>query len=339
MNMIDKIWKKGKDFLGVEYPIICGGMTWISNYELVKAVSDSGAFPVLAAGNTPPEIFEKEVDMCLENIKKPFGVNLITISPNYRSHYEIVLSKKIPFVIFAGSFPKKTDVVNMKKSDKKVISFASEKSIADKQIKFGVDALMLEGSEAGGHIGHVSLVILLQHVLFQFKNFPIFVAGGIATGKMIAHLLLMGAYGSQLGTRFVMSEECTAHMKFKEAFIKAKSREAIATPQYDSRLPVVSVRTIKNKGLKDFGALQLKLLKELEEGKISRENAQYEVEHFWVGALKNAVVDGDTEYGSLMAGQSVGLIDNIKPIKAIIDELISEAEEELICVRKIIEKF
>ncbi len=328
MKILDEIWKRGKDFLSVDYPIICGGMTWVSNYELVKSVSDNGAFPVFAGGNMPAELFEHEIDRSVEKLNKPFAVNLITIAPNYREHYKILLSKKVPFVIFAGSFPKKSDVKIMKETGKKVMSFASEKSIAKKQIDFGVDALILEGSEAGGHIGHVSLTVLLQDVLFDMRDFPVFVAGGIATGKMMAHLLLMGAWGCQLGTRFVMSEECTAHPKFKEAFMKARARQAIATPQYDSKLPVVAVRAIKNKSMKDFGRLQLELLNKLERGEITREKAQYEVENFWVGGLRNAVIDGDIDSGSLMAGQSVGLIKNIKSVKDIIKEFIDDAEEE-----------
>ncbi len=321
--------KKGKDFLGVEYPIIAGAMTWISNFDLVKSISDNGAFPVLAGGNMPPDLFEQEIDKCIKDIKKPFAVNLITIAPNYKQHYEILLKKDVPFVVFAGSFPKKSDIDDMKEAGKKTMSFASTNSIAEQQIRYGVDALILEGSEAGGHIGFVSLTILLQQVLFKFKEVPIFTAGGIATGKMVAHLLLMGAAGCQLGTRFVMSEECTAHPDFKKAFRRAHARQAIATPQYDSRLPVVAVRAIKNMGMDDFGKLQLKLIKELESGNISREKAQFEVENFWMGALRKAVVDGNIEHGSLMAGQSVGLMKNISPMKDIIQDIIIEAEEEL----------
>ena len=200
-------------------------------------------------------------------------------------------------------------------------------------IRFGIDALILEGSEAGGHIGYVSLIVLLQQVLFEVNQVPIFAAGGVATGKMMAHLLLMGAAGVQMGTRFVMCEECTAHPDFKKAFIRANSRLAVATPQYDSRLPVVAVRALKNKGMDEFGKLQLKLVKQLEAGKIDRIAAQYEVENFWMGALRRAVIDGDVDTGSLMAGQSVGLMHDVKPIKEIIQDLINNGEEELQKVR------
>jgi enoyl-[acyl-carrier protein] reductase II len=133
-----------------------------------------------------------------------------------------------------------------------------------------------------------------------------------------------------------MSAECTAHANFKEAFIKAKARQAIATPQYDSKLPVVAVRAIMNDALKDFGSLQLKLLRSLEQGDISRERAQFEVESFWVGSLRSAVVDGDVQAGSLMAGQCVGLVDRIMPVRQIMDELLNDAEEELQRIRTLL---
>jgi enoyl-[acyl-carrier protein] reductase II len=330
----ERFSEQGAKFLGVPYPIISGGMTWVSNFELVKSVSENGAFPVFAGGNLPPDVFEKEVDHCLQELKKPFGVNLVTIAPNYRTQYEILKSKKIHFVIFAGSFPRKSDIQGMKRAGKKTMSFASTDSIAAQQIRFGIDSLILEGSEAGGHIGHVSLVVLLQQVLFQFGEVPIFVAGGIAKGRMIAHMLLMGAAGCQLGTRFVLSEECTAHANFKQALLQARARQAVATPQYDSRLPVVAVRAIKNKGTEEFGHLQLALLQELNARKITREKAQFQVENFWMGGLRRAVLEGDTEYGSLMAGQSVGLIDDILPLKTILRNLIQEAEEEFKRIEK-----
>ena len=212
--------------------------------------------------------------------------------------------------------------------------FASTISIAERMIRFGADAIILEGSEAGGHIGHVSSMILIQQLLFKYaERLPIFVAGGVATGKMMAHLLMMGAAGVQLGTRFVMTEECAVHPKFKEVFLKANARDAIATPQYDSKLPVVAVRALKNKGMQEFGALQLRLLRELEAGTIHRQEAQEEVERFWVGALRRAAIDGDVEGGSLMAGQAVGLMDKIMPISDLVTELLTDANNELIAVK------
>jgi len=143
----------------------------------------------------------------------------------------------------------------------------------------------------------------------------------------------MGAAGVQMGTRFVLTEECRVHPNFKAALLKAKARQAIATPQYDSKLPVVAVRAIKNKGTDEFGKLQMRLLQEIAAGKITREKAQYEVENFWVGALRRAVVEGDVDYGSLMAGQSVGLINEIVPMQKMINDLIKEARAEIKVIR------
>ncbi len=332
--LIDKLGKQGMDFLGVRYPIISGGMTWISDSKLVKAVHDNGGFGVLAAGNMPGELLEEEIARC-NAIGGPYALNLVTIAPNYKAHMEVAIRNRVPVVIFAGSFPKRQAVEAVKAAGCRAVSFASTLSIAEQQIRYGADALILEGSEAGGHIGHVSLTILLQQVLFHNPPVPVFVAGGIATGKMIAHMLMMGAAGCQLGTRFVMSEECGVHPAFKQRFVQARAREAISTPAYDSvRLPVVAVRALHNKGMERFGALQMELLKQLDAGTIKREAAQLKVEEYWMGALRRAVVDGDIDGGSLMAGQSVGLVDRVQPMREIFKELLEEAEAEAVAVRE-----
>lgn len=327
--LLDKLWKTGKDFLKVEYPIMSGAMTWISNHKLVADVSNAGAFGCLAGGNLPPEILAAEIDKTRELTDKPFAVNLITIAPNYRSHLDLVVEKKLPYIIFAGSFPRGSEVKLAKSSGAKVLTFASNDSIAKRMIASGVDALILEGSEAGGHIGHVSLTILLQQVLFAVHEVPVFVAGGIATGKLMAHLLLMGAAGIQMGTRFVATEECQVHPDFKAAFLKARARDAIATPAVSSDLHVVAVRAIKNKGMDEFANLQMKLVQQRRAGEISQKDAQYQVENFWMGALRRATQDGDIDFGSLMAGQSVGLVNKIQTLQEVLDEMIQEAETEL----------
>jgi len=327
---LSKHWNKGREFLGVRYPLICGAMTWISDSRLVRTVGEAGAFGVLAAGNMPVENLEAEVKALQAAAPAvPYAVNLITIAPNYQAHLKKLADMRVPYIVFAGSFPKKGDVQAAKASGAKVMCFASTGSIAARMIEYGTDALILEGSEAGGHIGHVSTVVLIQEVLFRFGQVPVFVAGGVATGRMIAHLLLMGAAGVQMGTVFAMSEECRAHPAFKERFRRARSREAMATPEYDSSLPIVSVRAIKNKGTEDFGKLQLDLLRKTKDGEIGRIEAQYQVEKYWIGALRRAVEDGDVDHGSLMAGQCVGLIDEVRPVRVIIEELVREAEETL----------
>ncbi len=177
---------------------------------------------------------------------------------------------------------------------------------------------------------------MIQQVLFNFPEIPIFIAGGIATGKMIAHLFLMGAAGVQMGTIFAVSEESPAHSRFKDRFIKARAREAFATPQYDSSLPIIPVRALKNKGTEEFGKLQLNLLQRLENQEITQLEAQYIVEEFWLGALQRAVEQGDIEKGSLMAGQSVGLVKKIKNTKNIINDLLEEAEAEFSHIQQLL---
>ncbi|MBR7121051.1 MAG: nitronate monooxygenase [Lentisphaeria bacterium] len=328
------MFKRGSGFLGTKYPIICGAMTWVSEPKLVSAVCNNGCFGCIAGGNAPTDILAKQIEETRSLTKNNFGVNLITIAPSYLSHLEMLKDAHVPYIIFAGSFPKEKEILAAKATGAKVMCFASTISIADRMIRFGADAIILEGSEAGGHIGHVSSMILIQQLLFKYADtVPIFVAGGVATGRMMAHLMLMGAAGVQLGTRFVMTEECSVHPKFKEVFLKANARDAVATPQYDSKLPVVAVRALKNKGMQKFGALQLRLLRELEAGTIHRQAAQEEVERFWVGALRKAAVEGDVDGGSLMAGQSVGLMDKITPISDMICELLNDANNELIAVK------
>ena len=330
-DLLTPLMKRGAEFLGVRYPILCGAMTWVSEPGLVSSVCNNGCFGCIAGGNAPTEILAKQIEETRSLTGNNFGVNLITIAPAYRNHLAMLKEAKVPYIIFAGSFPKEKEVAEAKATGAKVMCFASTISIAERMIRFGADAIILEGSEAGGHIGHVSSMILIQQLLFKYAaQIPIFVAGGVATGKMMAHLLLMGAAGVQLGTRFVMTEECSVHPKFKEVFLKANARDAIATPQYDSKLPVVAVRALKNKGMREFGALQLRLLRELEAGTIHRQEAQEEVERFWIGALRRAAVDGDVEGGSLMAGQAVGLMDKIVPISDLVCELLNDANTALL---------
>lgn len=329
MLELESLWKSGKDFLGVTYPIIAGAMTWISDSRFVAAVSNAGAFGSLAAGNMPPELLDEEIKRVKEFTDKSFAVNLITIAPHYKDHLQVAVSNEVPYIVFAGSFPRRREIQTAKDSGAKVMSFASTESIARHLVDNGVDALILEGSEAGGHVGHVSLGILLQQVLFRVDDVPIFAAGGIASGELITHLLLMGAAGVQLGTFFVLTEECHTHPRLKQAFIRARARDAVATPQISSDLKVVAVRALRNKGLESFNRLQVELIEKRKKKTISHKEAQYQVENFWAGALRQAVVEGDVENGSVMAGQSIGLVDRIRPLSDALDFLVLGAQKEL----------
>ena len=336
MKTLDELWSRGRAFLNVQYPVLCGAMTWISDSGLVSAVSNSGGLGSLAAGNMEPELLEQEIIGTRQLTDKPFAVNLITIAPRYHEHLEVAASHNVPFIVFAGGIPSKHDIAQAKQSGAKVICFAAAESLAKRLLRNGADALMLEGSEAGGHIGHVSLSILIQQVLFAIDEVPIFVAGGIGTGRIIPHLLLMGASGVQMGTRFVMTEECSVHPAFQKAFIRAHAKDAIATPYVLSELKVVPVRALKNKGMEAFLQLQMELVHEVKNRNLTMDEAQIKVEEFWAGALRKAAKDGDVANGSLMAGQSVGLVKKVQPLDSMMKELVTEAESELKCIQNIL---
>jgi len=329
LKHLPKAWKRGTDFLGTRYAIMCGAMTWVSESTLVAAISNEGGFGVLAGGNMPAELLAKEISDTREKTKNPFGVNLITVAPAFKQHIEVVIREKCPYVFFAGTIPSGKDIAEVKAAGAKVICFAPVLSLAKRLIKQGIDALVIEGNEAGGHVGPVSTSVLAQEFLLNIREVPVFVAGGIGTGEIIAQYLSLGASGVQLGTRFVAAEECVAHPRFKEAFIRAAARDAMPTSQFDPSLPAIPVRAIVNEGTRDFNRLQLTLLNQLKSGEITREDAMVRLEEFWIGALRRAVVEGDVEHGSLMAGQSVAFVKRVQPVREILDELVSGAESAL----------
>ncbi len=211
----------------------------------------------------------------------------------------------------------------------KVIGFAPALVLGRRLVKLGADALVIEGSEAGGHIGPVSLTVLAQEVLPLLREVPVFVAGGLGRGDAILGLLEMGAAGAQLGTRFAASAESVAHDRFKQAFVRANARDALPSVQLDERFPVIPVRGLVNDGTRRFLVHQAETLRRFQSGELSREAAQLDIEHFWAGSLRRAVIDGDIEGGSVMAGQSVGMVRSVQPIAEILDELVGQALEAL----------
>jgi enoyl-[acyl-carrier protein] reductase II len=207
----------------------------------------------------------------------------------------------------------------------KLIAFSPALVLAKRLVRSGVDALVIEGSEAGGHIGPVSLTVLAQEILPHLRDVPIFVAGGLGRGEAILSYLEMGASGAQLGTRFAAAVESIAHPNFKRAFVRASARDALPSVQLDARFPVIPVRGLANAGTKRFLDHQRETLHRFQSGELDKDAAQLEIEHFWAGALRRAVIDGDVEEGSVMAGQSVGMVTAIQTIPAIIAELVEQA--------------
>tara|TARA_B100000941_G_C28498924_1_gene552746 strand:- start:4 stop:999 length:996 start_codon:yes stop_codon:yes gene_type:complete len=325
---IRKLLKKGSDFLGCQFPIIGGAMTWVSEKNLVSAISNAGGLGVIACGAMEPSLLENEIISTQKLTKNPIGVNLILMHPKIEKLIEICIENKIQFIVFAGGIPKKKYINQFKAKRIKTIAFASTLFIANRLKNFGIDALIIEGSEAGGHIGPVSTNVLAQEILPFISEIPIFVAGGIGRGESFLNYLRQGAAGCQIGTRFVCASESVAHDNFKNIFIKSESRSAQVSIQLDDRLPVIPVRAIKNKASVLFLEKQKEVLKNLEQGNVSLKEAQLTIEKFWSGSLKKAVIDGDIENGSLMAGQSVSMVKKIQPVKEIIEEIIQQASHE-----------
>jgi enoyl-[acyl-carrier protein] reductase II len=322
---MNNIWQKGTKLLGTKYAILGGAMSWVSEHNLVAAISNAGGFGVLACGSMNSEQLEKEIIATQKLTSMPFGVNLITMHPELDQLIETCKNNKISHVVLAGGLPKSYMIDALKQSGIKVIAFAPALVIAKKLIKMGVDGIVIEGMEAGGHIGPVSTIVLAQEILPSLKDeVPIFVAGGIGRGEAIAQFLKMGAAGCQLGTRFVCANESIAHENFKNIFIKSQARDTVTSIQLDPNFPVIPVRAIANKGTDNFIEAQKKALAEYSNGNLSKEEAQLMIEKFWAGALRKAVIDGDVEYGSVMAGQSVGMVQAKQSVAEIINELVEQ---------------
>ncbi len=321
---------RGCEFLGSTVAILGGAMSWVSERNLVAAISNAGGFGVIACGAMSPELLDKEIAGTKALTAKPFGVNLITMHPQLFELIEVCAKHEVGHVVLAGGLPPTGSLDAIKGSGARVICFAPALSLAKKLIRSGVDALVVEGMEAGGHIGPVSTSVLAQEILPEVAaQVPVFVAGGIGRGEAIAGYLDMGAAGVQLGTRFVCATESIAHANFKKAFIRASARDAVASVQIDPRLPVIPVRALKNAAGELFGAKQREVAQLLDEGKVEMMEAQLQIEHYWAGALRRAVIDGDVDNGSLMAGQSVGMVREEEPAAEIIRKLMAESEAAL----------
>jgi enoyl-[acyl-carrier protein] reductase II len=321
---------RGAAFLGSETAILCGAMSWVSERNLVSAISNAGGFGVIACGAMTPALLDGEIAATKALTTKPFGVNLITMHPDLFALIDVCTSHGVTHVVLAGGIPPKGSVEAIKASGAKVICFAPTLALGKKLLRSGADALVIEGSEAGGHIGPVSTSVLAQEILPTLAaDNLVFVAGGIGRGEAIAGYLEMGAAGVQLGTRFACATESVAHPAFKKAFFRASAREAVASVQVDPRLPVIPVRALKNKGTEEFTAKQVAVAKLLDAGEVDMGEAQLQIERFWAGALRRAAIEGDIESGSIMAGQSVGMVTKEEPVAEIIAALLAESEAAL----------
>jgi enoyl-[acyl-carrier protein] reductase II len=323
------LWQRGTAFLGSRYAVMGGAMSWVSERNLVSAISNAGGFGVIACGSMPPALLEKEIAATQALTDRPFGVNLITMHPALDELIQVCLRAGVGHIVLAGGVPPGAAVRAVKDSGAKLVCFAPALVLAKRLVRSGADALIIEGSEAGGHIGPVSLMVLAQEILPVVTEVPVFVAGGLCRGDAIVGMLEMGASGAQLGTMFAATVESIAHANFKKAFYRANARDALPSVQLDNQFPVIPVRGLVNSGTRRFLDHQAQTIRQFQSGELTKEAAQLSIEHFWAGALRRAVVDGDVEEGSVMAGQSVGAVREEKTVAAVIAQLVDQAEAML----------
>ncbi|MTI47698.1 enoyl-[acyl-carrier-protein] reductase FabK [Sporosalibacterium faouarense] len=294
--------------LDIEYPIIQGGMAWVATAELAAAVSNAGGLGLIGCGNAPADVIKEEIKKIKSLTDKPFGANVMLLSPHVNEIMDLLYEEKVPVITTGAGNPGK-HIKRFKEIGTKVIPVVPSVALAQRMEKLGADAIVVEGTEAGGHIGELTTMALVPQVV-DAVNIPVIAAGGIADGRGLVASLALGAKGVQIGTRFVCTVECTAHESYKETIIKAKDRDAIATGRSTGH----PVRLIKNKFAKEFL-------------KLEKEGADVEeIEKFGVGSLRKAVVEGDNKSGSVMAGQISGLINEIKTCEEVIIDIINEAK-------------
>lgn len=299
------------DILEIEHPIIQGGMAWVATGELAAAVSQAGGLGVIGAGNAPADVIEDEIDKVKSLTDKAFGLNIMLLSPFADDIIEMALKKEVPVITTGAGNPGK-HVKRFQEIGSKVIPVVPSVALARRMERLDVDAVIVEGTEAGGHVGELTTMALVPQVV-DAVDIPVIAAGGIADGRGLAAVLSLGAAGAQIGTRFVCSKECTASQEFKEAILNARDRDAVVTGRSTGH----PVRNLKN-------ALTKKIDKMEKKGADPKE-----IEELGSGKLRDAVIDGDTKEGSVMAGQISGMISEIKYVKEIIDEIIKETERAI----------
>lgn len=299
------------EMLGIEYPILQGGMAWVATAELAAAVSNAGGLGVIGAGHMPPDELRSEIRKAKALTNKPFGVNIMLMSPFVKEVMAVVIDERVPVVTTGAGNPGEY-IPALKEIGCKVIPVVASVALARRLERVGVDAIIAEGMESGGHIGQVTTMALLPQVV-DAVSIPVIAAGGIADARGIVAALALGAQGVQIGTRFVASTECTAHPNYKEAIIKAKDRSTVVTGVSTGH----PVRVLENKLTKQF--------QELEQRGASVE----ELERLGAGKLRAAVREGDIDGGSVMIGQIAGMIDSVKPVAAIVEEMVTNAKKVL----------
>ena len=298
--------------IGIEKPIFQGGMAWISEHKLAAAVSNAGGLGIISAMNAPADYLRKEIRACRELTDKPFGVNVMLMSPHVAEVAQVLLEEHVPVITTGAGMPDKY-MKEWVPAGIKVVPVVPSVAIARRVERFGATAVIAEGGESGGHIGEMSTMALVPQVV-DAVSIPVIAAGGIADGRGMAAAFMLGAEGVQMGTRFLCAEECVAHENYKEKVLKARDIDTIVT----GRRLGHPVRALKNPFTNEFAKLEYDASKTNEE-----------VEQFGVGALRRAAVEGDEKQGSFLCGQIAGLVKQIEPAAAIIDDVMSGAEKLL----------
>lgn len=295
--------------LNIQYPIIQGGMAWVADAALAAAVSNAGGLGIIAAANMPPAILEEQIILAGKLTDKPFGINIMLMSENVAAAIAIAAQYRVPVVMTGAGMPGKV-LERLKPLGTIVIPVIASVAHAERVVKHGADAVVAEGSEAGGHIGETTTMNLIPQIV-DAVSVPVIAAGGVADGRGMAAAFALGAEGVQVGTRFVCSTECTAHENYKKAIIRASDRSTAVTGRPTGH----PVRVLKNKLVRIYEGLE------------ERCAPVEELENLGAGKLRLAVVEGDIDMGSVMAGQSAGMVKKIEPCADIIKDIVSGAEK------------
>ncbi|MCU9806955.1 enoyl-[acyl-carrier-protein] reductase FabK [Paraclostridium sp. AKS46] len=307
------------ELLNIKYPIIQGGMAWVATAELAAGVSNAGGLGIIAAGNAPKEVIKEQIKKCRESTDKPFGVNVMLLSPFVDEIMDLIVEERVEVITTGAGNPAKY-IERLKEVNTKIIPVVPTIALAKRMEKHGADAVIVEGTEAGGHIGELTTMVLTPQVVDNV-NIPVIAAGGIADGKGLAAALCLGASGVQIGTRFICSDECIAHENYKNLILKSRDRDAIVTGRSTGH----PVRTLKNKLAKDILNME-------------KEGANpLDIDQKGVGSLRMAVVNGDVDNGSFMAGQIASYINDVKPCKQIIEDIMEESKSILSKINKKLE--
>ncbi len=295
--------------LGIRYPLLQGAMAWIAESTLASAVSNAGGAGIIAGGSAPIDYLRSEIRKCKELTDKPFGVNIMLMSPNAQDLAQLVIDEKVAFVTTGAGNPG-VYVPAWKEAGIKVIPVVPAVSLAKRLVKAGADAVIAEGTESGGHIGQNTTMCLVPQIVDAVGDqVPVIAAGGIADGRGVAAAWMLGAEGVQIGTRFLASDECKIHENYKNAVVKAKDTDNAITGFYSGS----PCRCIKSK--------YTRKLQEMEKNAAPPED----FEALTVGSLRKAVVDGNVDEGSMLCGLIAGMVNDVKPVKDIVEDIMSGA--------------